>query len=73
MTNSFLILFITIKTEIALILQGVNINRQFVPGKGTRPKKGNSLYFYNSFSSPLPHTPFFYLSLKKKRIEGGRK
>ena len=69
MTNSFLILFITIKAEIALILQGVSINTHSV-----MTERKNSLHFSNSFPSPLPHTHLFLISLKKKKhIEGGRK
>jgi len=67
MTNSFLILFITIKVEIALILQGVSINTHSVM---TRKKKKDSPHFSNSLPSPLPHIHFlFYLSSKKKILK----
>ena len=66
--DSFLILFGTIKAEIALTLQVVNINTHFV-----MTRKRNSLHYSNSFPSPLPHTHLFLISLKKKHIEGGRK
>jgi len=40
MTNSFLIFFITIKTEIALILQGVSINmHSIIQKKGGGDRK----------------------------------
>ena len=65
MINSFLIFFITIKVvEIALILQGVSINTH---SAGKR-KKIYSIYFSNSFSSPLPHTPPFLSLFQKKSI-----
>jgi len=43
--------------------------------KKKKPKKKKiSLYFSNSFPSPLHiHISFFYLSFKKKHIEGGKK
>jgi len=66
MTNSFLILFITIKTELALILQGVSINTH---SAGTE-KKRFSLHFSNSFPSSLPHTHLFcHLSFKKNILK----
>ena len=64
MTNFFLILFITIKAEIALILQSVSINTHYVM---TRKKKKDSLHFSNSFPSPLPHIHLFFISLSKKK------
>jgi len=70
MTNSFLILFIIIKAEIALILQGVSINRHSVK------KEKNFLYTSLILSNHHSHTHLIFLSLfqqKKKHIEGGRK
>ena len=64
----FLILFITIKAEIALILQCVSINTPL-----SWPKKD---IFYTSLilSHHHSHTHLlFYLSFKKKYIKGGRK
>jgi len=66
MTNSFLILSITIKVEISLILQGVSINTH------SALTKKKSIYFSNSFPSPPPHTPPFLSLFKKKHIEGDR-
>jgi len=63
-------LFITIKAEIALILQGASINTHSI----ITEKEKDSLHFSTSLPSPLPHTHLlFYLSLKKKHTEGGRK
>ena len=66
MINSFLILFITVKAKITMVLQCVDINTPSVIWKGIERKY--SLYFSNSFPSPLPHThlPPFYLSFVKK-------
>jgi len=67
MTNSFLILFITIKAEIVLILQSVSINTHSI-----KTEKKYSLNLSNSFPSALSHTHLLFVSLKK-HIEGGRK
>jgi len=71
MTNSFLILLITIKAEIALILQGVSINTHYVIKKRGIGKKEEkiSLHYSNSFPSPLPHTHLFFISLKKNILK----
>jgi len=72
MINSFLILFITIKVEIALILQGVSINTHFV----MITKKQKILYTSLILSHHHSHIHTSFLSLfqtKKKHIEGGRK
>ena len=67
MTNSFLILFITIKAEITLILQGVSINTHSVV------TKKNILYTYLILFHHHSHIhTSFLISLQKKRIEGGR-
>jgi len=64
MTNSFLILLITIKVEIALILQGVSINTHSV-----MTKKREKKILYTSLILPDHHshihTPFFISLLKK--------
>ena len=75
MTPSFLILFITIKTEIGLILQGVSINTHSIIRKGGPKKK--ILYTSLILSYHHSHTNLlFYLSLKKnilKEVEERRK
>ena len=65
MTNSFLILFITIKAEIALILQYMNINmHSVIRKKGTEKKKFSTLLYFFPITTPT-YTP--------QHIEGGRK
>jgi len=71
MINSTLILFIKIKTEIALILQGVSINTHYV--KITNKQKILYTSLILSHHHSHIHTSFLSLFQKKKHIEGGRK
>jgi len=67
MTNSFLILFITIKAKIALILQGVSINTHSVMTEKKVPYTSLILSDHHSHI----HTSFFIsLPKQKKHIEG---
>jgi len=70
MINSFLILFLTIKVEIALILKCVSINTHSVMTEKRKKILYTSLILSHHHSHI--HTSSF-ISLNKKHIEGGRK
>jgi len=67
MTKSFLILFVTIKAEIALILQCVSINTHSVMTEKKILYISLIIFYHHSYTHLL-----FYLFLKKN-IEGGKK